>query len=197
MHNKLTMKAYGITFCSTCKTAQTTMDGDIDTDSVPSGPSTRDIIGKLDLHFWEQPAKPYKSPKAWRGSLTGLKMEKIVRKRRGTFRKNKAVTKENTHDNVPSSSSTTKHMKAEPKPKKISKVGALAGKLNINPSLNVCLSEIKQALNVCLSESFVFDENMIVNESILCSYLRDIAGIDLSLIGDSKWDSDMLIDTIK
>eukprot|EP01084_Bolivina_argentea_P088574 159919_1 len=155
------------------------------------------------------------------------------------------VNKENTDDNVPASSSTTEPIKDEPKPKKISKVGALAGKLNINPMgmrggippslrkkreeakekdtalpsqeferpvipstvqrkkatkediLTITSNEIKQALNVCLSETFVFDESMIVNESILCSYLRDIAGIDLSLIGDSKWDSDILIDTIK
>ena len=38
---------------------------------------------------------------------------------------------------------------------------------------------------------------MIISADNLCLYLRDIAGIDLSATGDTKWEMHILIDAAK
>ena len=57
--------------------------------------------------------------------------------------------------------------------------------------------QVKQKLREYLSASFQYDARMIMDEVVLCVYLRDVAGIDLSAMGDIKWDYQTLLDATK
>jgi len=63
--------------------------------------------------------------------------------------------------------------------------------------VDITHNEIAQRLRTYLSESFQYDARMIMDEVVLCQYLRDIAGIDLSVVGDMQWDYDTLLDATK
>ena len=53
--------------------------------------------------------------------------------------------------------------------------------------------QINENLREYLNESFTFDDEMIINEIYLLSYLKDHAGIDLSSCdNDNKWDTELL-----
>mmetsp|Transcript_56634 Transcript_56634/g.90181 ORF Transcript_56634/g.90181 Transcript_56634/m.90181 type:complete len:269 (+) Transcript_56634:53-859(+) len=63
--------------------------------------------------------------------------------------------------------------------------------------ISITNEQINEELRSYLSTSFVFDEKMILSANILCLYLRDVAGIDLSSAGDDKWELQILMSAIQ
>merc|ERR1711971_656451 len=57
--------------------------------------------------------------------------------------------------------------------------------------------KVKSSLLAYLSQNFQFDETTIVSEENMCRHLRDVAGIDLSAVGDERWDAALLVDAAK
>jgi len=62
--------------------------------------------------------------------------------------------------------------------------------------VSVTNDEIGQRLREYLSASFQYDPAMIMDEAVLCVHLRDIGGIDLSAMGDVKWDFETLLEAM-
>jgi len=63
--------------------------------------------------------------------------------------------------------------------------------------ISITNKQINEELRNCLQENFVFDDRMLVSGHLLCCYLKDITGIDLSMIGNEAWNESLLIDAVK